>query len=135
MAYSGFLIKIGNYTFPLKYILQSSPNPVKVIMDQDSYRDANGYIHRETLEHWVAKVSFDVVPYLTGVEFAALMNNISSNYTLAKQRKANVTVFVPEINDYVTQEMYIPDIEATIYDADSSGNIIYNSFGLEFIGY
>ena len=52
MAYSGYLFKFGNYTFPNKYILwdtfETNPNQRQ---DLDSYTDANGLTHRNAISH------------------------------------------------------------------------------------
>ena len=49
MAYSGFLLKIGNYTFPQKYIKAESYSAYVNMQDLDPWTDANGYLHREAV--------------------------------------------------------------------------------------
>ena len=136
MAYSGFLIKVGDYIIPAnKYIKADSYSVYRNIQDLDSYRDANGFLHRNVLSHVANKVEFETPAMLTNIEFASLMKNIQRNYISSlEERKALVTLYIPEIDDYVTQEMYIPDIQFTIYGI--FGNVIkYNAFRLAFIGY
>lgn len=65
MAYSGYLIKVGNYTIPLSIIRAETYSPYKSVTDLDSYVDANGYLHRNALEHIANKVEFETVPQLT----------------------------------------------------------------------
>lgn len=133
--FSGYILKIGDFTFPMKYIIEDSLQITKTVQDLDSYRDSNGVLHRNALEHWVADITFDVVPFLTGEELASLMGSIRENYIIPAERRVNVTVFIPEENDYVTQEMYMPDIQIPVFSAESDGKILYQSFSMEFIGY
>lgn len=44
MAYSGFLIKVGDYTVPFRYIEASKYKTGVKGQDLDSYRDANGIL-------------------------------------------------------------------------------------------
>lgn len=134
MAYSGFLIKVGNYTIPHNWIRAETYSITKNGQDLDSYRDANGVLHREALEHWVAKAEFETPPLKTNTEVVQFMSSISSQYISAVEKKAIVTLYIPEMDEYVTQEMYVPDIQFPIYQVD--GNIIkYNQFRVAFIGY
>lgn len=102
--------------------------------DLDSYRDADGKLHRTALEHWVAKAEFEVPALKTNKEVAAFMGNIAANYTNAVEKKANVTLYIPEIDNYVTQEMYVPDIQFTLYSATAT-EVKYNQLRVAFIGY
>lgn len=134
MAYSGYLIKVGNYTIPLSIIRAETYSPYKSVTDLDSYVDANGYLHRNALEHIANKVEFETVPQLTNTQFANLMSNLYSNMTDTLERKASVTCYIPETDSYVTQDMYMPDIKPTLYYADAE-KITYNQIRLAFIGY
>ena len=68
------------------------------------------------------------------IEVSELMRKIQGEYTDDTEKKANVTYYVPELDVYVTQEMYMPDIPFTMYYADDK-IIKYNSFRLAFIAY
>ena len=64
----------------------------------------------------------------------SFMKKIREQYTNVTEKKANVTFYMPELDDYITQEMYMPDITFTIYFADK--NVIkYNPFRMAFISY
>ena len=136
MAYSGFLIKVGDYIIPAnKYIKADSYSVYRNIQDLDSYRDANGFLHRNVLTHVANKVEFETPSMLTNVEFASLMKNIQRNYISSlEERKALVTLYIPEIDDYVTQEMYMSDVKPTIYGT-YGGIVRYNAVRIAFIGY
>lgn len=137
MAYAGYLIKVGNYTIPLSLIRAETYIPFKSVTDLDSYVDGNGELHRNALEHIANKVEFETVPMLTDRQFASLMSNLYANMITDQdklERKASVTCYIPEIDDYVTQDMYMPDIKPTLYYADAT-KILYNQVRLAFIGY
>ena len=137
MAYAGYLIKVGSYTIPLSLIRAETYTVFKSVTDLDSYVDANGLLHRNALDHIANKVEFETVPMLTNTQFASLMTNLYNNMTTdedKKERKASVTLYIPETDTYVTQDMYMPDIKPTLYYADAT-KIQYNQVRLAFIGY
>ena len=136
MGFNGYLLKVGNYEIDgYKYINYADYNVTWNSQDLDSYRDANGVLHRNALSHRVAKVEFELREGLTNDEVATFMGNISSNYTNATERKASVTVFVPELNDYVTQDMYMSDPQFKIRRIDRNNVIKYEKTRIAFIGY
>lgn len=134
MAYQGYLIKVGNYSIPYRYIQAESYKVTFNSQDLDSYRDANGVLHRNTLDSFAPKVEFNVVPMLTNVQFEDLMANIRANYTVPKERKVNASVYIPEKNDYYNTTMYLSDFTPEIYYADAN-KIQYKTFRMAFIGY
>lgn len=138
MAYSGYLIKVGPqnnlYEIPLSIIRAETYTVFKSVTDLDSYVDANGELHRNALEHIANKVEFETIPLLTNTQFAALMSNLQSRMTSSLERKLSVTLYIPETDSYVTQDMYMPDIKPTLYYADAT-KIQYNQIRLAFIGY
>ena len=134
MAYSGFLIKIGNYEFPRKYIQAQSYVVGRYGQDLDSTRDADGNLNRNALDNFLPKVEFTTVPMLTNTEFASIMAKISENYVNATEKKALATIYIPETDSYMTQYIYVPDIEPTMYYADDKV-IKYNPIRFAFIGY
>ena len=133
MAFNGFLLKVGNFEFPAKYIEYATYQAKKNIQDLDPRRDANGVLHRNSLEHYVITVTFNVKPNLSNTQIGELMENIRANYTNEMERCALVTAFVPELNDYVTQEMYLADPLFTIKEI--SDIIKYDRTTFNFIGY
>ena len=133
MAYSGFLIKIGSYEFPQKYIKFDSYSAYVNMQDVDPYTDANGYLHREAVGLKALKVEFETVAMLTNSEFAKIINNIKVNYLDTKSRKILITAYIPEYDDYVTQTGYLADFTPQIYGT-YGGVIHYNPIRLAFIG-
>lgn len=134
MAYNGYLIKVGGFTIPLSIIRAETYSPYKSVTDLDSYVDANGVLHRNALEHVAYKIEFETIPLLTDTQFGDLMSNLYAQMSNQLERKASVTAFIPEINDYITQDMYMPDIKPVLYYADGE-KIQYNQIRLAFIGY
>ena len=133
MAYSGYLVKVGNYTFPNQFIIMKSYKASNKVQDLDPYRDANGVLHRNAIAHIPPTCSFQV-RQLTNTEYDSIMGSIRSNFTNARERKASVSVFIPELGDYVTSDMYMPDPEITIIA--QQGNVLkYDTITFEFIGY
>lgn len=134
MAYSGWLLKIGNYTIPEDKFIKASSYQVYVNMqDVDPWTDANGYLHREAMELKALKVEFETPAMLTNADFAELMKNIRENYINETARTCMVTAYVPEYDDYVTQTAYLADFQPQIYGT-YGGKIHYNAIRLAFIG-
>lgn len=135
MSYSGFLVKVGNYTIPAnRFIKASSYSVTRNIQDLDSYRDANGVLHRTALAHHVHKVEFETPAMLTNTDMAELFGSLRANYTIPEERRALVTVYVPESDSYETQEMYMSDPQFSIYGTYNN-SVTYNSVRIAFIGY
>ncbi len=133
MAYSGFLIKIGDYIIPAKYIKAESYSAYVNMQDVDDYTDANGYEHRNAVELKAEKIEFETPAMLTNTTFTDLISNIQANYVNANERGVYITAYIPEYDDYITQYGYLADFEPTIYGV-FKGTIKYNSIRLAFIG-
>ena len=134
MAYSGFLIKIGSYTVPFRYIEAKKYKCGIKGQDLDSYRDANGILHREALSNISVKVEWETPGDIDEVSLRPLMDGIRSQYSNSVEKKATVTAWMPETGGYVTMDCYMPDVEYQIDYADDH-TVQYASFRLAFIGY
>lgn len=137
MAFNGTLFTAGSYQVTgEKYIDYGKYNATMNVQDLDSYRDANGILHRNALEHIPLKVEFETRENLTNEDMEAFYGSIRSNFTDATQRMLSVTAFVPELNDYITQDCYMPDPQFKIKRIDYNTNTIYyESIRFAFIGY
>lgn len=136
MAFEGYLLKVGDYEIDgTNYIGWDSYNCTKNIQDIDSYRDANGVLHRTALEHYAIKVEFETRDNLSNSDIATFFGNISANYIVPLERKATVTAYVPEIDDYVTQDMYMSDPQFKIRRIESDNTLFYEKVRVAFIGY
>ena len=134
MAYKGYLIKIGNYIFPLSMIKAESYKATNYGQDLDSTRDVNGILHRTALENTAPKVEFETRNMLDNTQVSSIFANIQANYTNAVEKKTSVEVYVPELDKYVTSDMYMADFEPTMYFADEK-EIKYLSTRMAWISY
>lgn len=134
MAYSGWLVKVGDFTIDTKkYIKAESYSAYVNMQDLDPWTDANGYIHRNAVELKAAKVEFETPAMLTNKSLSELMRNIQANYIVPKARQFMLTAYIPEYDDYVTQTAYLADFTPQIY-GNYGGIIRYNPIRLAFIG-
>lgn len=134
MSYQGYLVKVGDYKIPHKYIKANSYSATLIVQDLDSFRDMDGVLHRTALSHRVNKVEFETPAMLTDTQMTDFLSNIQANYTNEAQRKVSATIYVPEINDYMTQDFYFPDPQFSIYMIKN--NVIrYNSVRFGLIAY
>ena len=134
MAYKGYLIKIGNYTFPLSMIKAETYKATNYGQDLDSTRDVDGILHRTVLSNTAPKVEFETRNMLDNTQMSSIFANIQANYTNAIEKKASVEVYVPELDRYVTSDMYMADFEPTMYYADTT-KIQYTSTRMAWISY
>ena len=139
-GYAGYLIKVlkkteqgTDYTFPMEYIVEKSYKPVYSVMDSEAKRNAVGDLIRKTLPKKRAHCAI-TIRSLNNTQFAGIFTNLSSRYIINKERKIKLSMFIPEINDYVEDYFYIPDPQPTISHIDGSV-IHYEPYELEFIGY
>ena len=133
MSYNGYLVKVGDYKIPFKYINSETYKTSMNVQDIDSYRDANGKLHRTTLAHVPCKVEFETVPMFSS-DFSDMMGNIQKNYTNSAERKATVSAYVPETDSYVTQDMYMPEVTPAIKN-QFNGMLFFGQTRIAFIGY
>ena len=133
MAYSDFLVKVGNYTIPLGKIKADTYKSVRTVIDLDSYRSADGVLIRNALPHVPYKLEMNLIP-MYNADLQTIMQNIRSNFISSIEKKANVTFYDTETDQYITQEMYMPDINFQIYGI-FDGRILYDETTIKFIGY
>ena len=131
MFNGSWLIKVGNYIIPLSVIQYDtySSSPAQR-QDLDAYRDADGYMHRNTLPHTATKIEFETVP-MSLKDFQALMGHIRDNYVDGLERKVHLTYYEEEYDQYREGDFYLP---ATMTFNWYTKNIM-NSFRIAFIEY
>ena len=133
MAYSGFLLKIGDYEFPQKYIFKESYSAYANMQDLDPWTDSNGYVHRNAVKLKAIKVEFETIPMITDTQWQKIMKKIRSQVVKEDGKECYITAYIPELGEYVTQYGYMADFQPTIYGT-YGGEIHYNSIRLAFIG-
>lgn len=131
--YSGFLLKIGNEIFNMKYIKEKTYKGYVSVQDLDSYRDANGLLHREALSHVPIKCEFETIP-LNNEQYEKIMDMIRRNYINELERKVTITAFILEYNGYVTQDAYMAEPQPQIQTIKDN-KIQYAPLRIAFIGY
>lgn len=133
MAYSNFLIEVGTYVIPDKFIKYDSWQSTYETVDFDSYRDADAYLHRNALPSRKIKVEFET-PYLYKKDFDELMSNIRAQFVSSVEQSALITAYMDEIGDYVTQKCYLVNINAKV-EQNSPLGAIYKPTRIAWIGY
>ena len=134
-GYAGYLIKIGNYTIPLGLIRADSYSPYVNMQDYEPWTDAKGYLHRDAVELKALKVEFETKAMLNNVQFGELMSNIRAQFIQGKEkgRECDITAYIPEYDNYVTQRGYMADFKPQVYLA-SATEVKYDPCRLAFIG-
>ena len=130
--YQGYILKFGNTVFPNHFFLQYSSTPSQR-MDVDAERDNLGWLHRSTLPNGKTSIAFDT-HIMELDEKIAVQNIIRQAIEIPAERKGKVTYWNDEINDYVTGDFYIPDVQYTIMDADQR-TIRYAPITVELVEY
>ena len=130
--YAGWLLKFGNTVMPNHYFLEYSSTPSR-ISDDDAGTDQTGRLWRSPLSHKRSTVKFTThqMELDDKLQFQAIIQN---NITNAAEDKATVTYWNDKTNAYHTTEVYIPDIEYSVMDADAR-TIYYNPISVELVEY
>lgn len=135
MAFSGYLIKIGSNPdkFFEHYIIAQSYKVSKKIIDLNSYRDGNGELRRNALDHVSYTINFDVKA-MDNERMQTFLEAIRSNFSVQKERKVSVTFYLPESDGYETADFYMPDPEFTITKIENN-QVYFANTTIKFIGY
>ena len=82
------------------------------------------------------KVEFETVEGLTNTQVAQINALISGAYTVARERKLNITYYDNETDEYKTASVYCPDVQYKIKRIDKEHNkIYYDKLRYAFIEY
>ena len=116
MAYNGYMLKIGNYTFPMDKIRMET---YKIAPDQrqefDSYVDGNGEVQRpNVVNHTRSKIEFET-PYMSTREMRIILDNIWANLTNVLKLECNVEYYDIETDSYKTGHFYMPGTREYTY--------------------
>ena len=143
MAYEGYLIKIKavpgsqtgdwDYVIPMSKIIYESYKCTYSVLDEDAKRNGTGTLKRTTYPHKVAHCEF-TFKQMDNNEFYGIMEFIQLHYVKKRQKKVKARVWVPELNNYVEDSFYLPDIEVTILRQEEN-KLIYGQTKMELIGY
>ena len=75
------------------------------------------------------------MPGLTNTELGTFLGSIQRNYINESERKVLASVYVPELDDYVSQDMYMAEPIIKIRRIDKDNTINYEAVEIKFIGY
>ena len=136
MAFNGYLISVGQYSIELEhFIVAQSYHVSKKVIDLNSYRDGDGILRRNALDHIPYSISFDI-KRCNNTELQKFLNMIRSNFISTKERKLMLNFYNPENDDYISQEVYMPDPDFVIERIEPENNqIYYKTIQIKFIGY
>lgn len=142
MSFNGYFIKIldkdsddSGWIIPFRFMRAETYNVTLNGQDLDSYRDANGDLHRTALKHVAPKIEFEL-PFMDNLMVEEFMSHVRARYINPTEKKVNANVYIPELNKYITHSFYIPDITFTPYHVDTVNNRIqYNQTRVAFISY
>lgn len=131
MAFNNkYYIKVGDYPIPLEFMAYKTYKLSRNVQDLDSYRDADGLLHRNVLSHIVYNMEFET-PILTAKQFRTLISNIRANLLDATENDAMVTFYDMWSDSYKTGHFYLPGtLEFTPFNKK-----IYEPMRIAFIEY
>lgn len=133
-AYQGYLIKLGDVIFPLKYIVSTTyKSNDNQRTENKAYRDANNLLHRQTSRNHKTKIEFET-PTLYLNELEEIKSIVDKALIDRVERKMNITYWNSEEMKYKKATVYMPDPEYIIKSA-SKDNLIYNGVRMAFIQY
>lgn len=142
MALSNYLVKVGNsldYSIPLNLIVEGTYKGTYSALDMDSNRVGTGELDRNVLDHAVAHCSMTIKAG-SNKKISPLLQALKSRYVTGKEKEKKiwVSMWIAELDDYVSAYCYIPDMDFTtrrIDDKTDPWTMYYTEFTLEFIGY
>ena len=136
MAFNGYLMEMGGQKFPHKYIYKESYKVTpSARLDLDPFRNTEGWLMRNVLEHTATKISFQVKP-MWNVEHAQMWAFLRSHYVTPHERKLRIVYYRPDTDDYAGGDFYIPDFTPQMDLVDEAHNrILFLSYELSFIEY
>lgn len=128
------LFKFGDFEF-LEYVLLDTYSIIpNARLDSDSYTDANGVLHRDTLEHTKTKIEF-ITTELSQSEMKQIMEGLTSNYIDYKQRNAICTYFDTETFKEKTGRFYLDSSFKMKIKEIRNGEFIFGQTQFVFVEY
>ena len=78
--YGGYLIKVGDWKIPLKWMSANTYKPFNSGQDLDSTRDTDGMLHRTALKNTIIKTEFEIPPMKTDEDYAEFFGKLEQQY-------------------------------------------------------
>ncbi|CAJ0592233.1 unnamed protein product [Cylicocyclus nassatus] len=137
MGFNGYFVRImgtsgavKDWNIPLSYMRAETYQAALHGQDLDSYRDADGSLHRTALKYVAPKVEFNL-PFMDSDRMNDFMSKLRARYTDKTEKKLRASVYMPELDDYVTHDFYVPDITFTPYTTYKNKDIYSEALSLE----
>lgn len=100
------IFKFGSADFSKKIRVSSYMITPNARQDLDSYRDADGVMHRTALAHTASVIEFNVKT-LNEEEMSSLMSAVRESYINYNERDADCSYFDPETGEMKTGHFYL----------------------------
>ena len=112
--FNGSLFSSGGERFPLSYIYKETYKVSRKIMDLDSFRNANGVLERNVLDHTSTVITFDTKP-MSNTHYAEMMGWFRRHYSVPRERKISLVYYDFEYDDYFSGWFYMADPETPVH--------------------
>lgn len=128
------LFTFGSCDFSHKIKADSYNITPNARQDMDSYRDADGLLHRNALNHTATIVEFDTIP-MWDKDMQPLLSALSGSYQNYNERDAIASYFDPESGGMKSGHFYLDaNFKASIKQV-WGGRILYDSCHFKFVEY
>lgn len=134
MSYQGYMFQFGSYKFSRMIRADTYKITPNARQDLDSYRDANGELHRTALDHTATSVTF-TIPAHKEREHEEMMSAIRSSYINEKERDAQCSYYDPETCTYKTGHFYIDSNWTFQVYGTYDGQITFQEYEVSFVEY
>lgn len=141
--FNGYLVKIlgvtgsqtasSDYTVPNNAFVFGSYDSTYSTLDGDSKRNGTGRLKRKTYKHKVAHCTFSLMP-MDNAELWSILQPMRARYVKQRQKKIKASIWIPEIDAYIEDYFYFPDVKFTINKIEGN-KVIYAQTDIELIGY
>lgn len=102
--------------------------------DIDSYRDANGLLHRTALSHTATIIEFDTIPMWES-KWNDLISSLVSNYIVYEERDAMCSYYDSENCEMKTGHFYLDSNFQTKVKQQWGNKKLYDSNHFKFVEY
>lgn len=128
------IFTFGSADFSKKIKAESFKITPNARQDLDSYRDADGLLHRTALNHTATVIEFDVIPMREG-EMRGLLDSMTSSYINYNERDAQCSYFDPETGTMKSGHFYLDSNLSFGYYGVFDGEIQYSETHFKFVEY
>lgn len=134
--FSGYFVAVNGIKVPEKFMecgtYKATPNRR---LDEDSSRNGNGVLDRNTLEHKPSTIEWQTPSYMTMSQKTELMQLLTENYVDENERSIMVTFYDDEYDTYKEELMYLdPNTSFPVYGQIGS-DYYYQSIKITLTGY